>query len=159
MASAIYKLAMSVALASGIATASWITPTEKPIAVQNENEETILQEEHDYYTEWLDFVIPKLEYCESRGNRDAVNYDDAKITGYESRGAFQYQPQTFQQAVLKYNILPDAEPAEIMNFWTDYEIQKLATKAILINEPNGSAHWFNCFKSLPKNVEEYKRLK
>lgn len=34
--------------------------------------------------------------CESQGNANAVNYNDAKITGYPSYGIFQFQPNTYK---------------------------------------------------------------
>ena len=42
--------------------------------------------------------------CESKGNPNAVNWNDAKITGYPSKGLYQFQPKTFLNAGLKYKI-------------------------------------------------------
>ena len=45
--------------------------------------------------------------CESGGNTWAVNERDALITGYVSRGLFQFQIKTFLAGAIRYGVLPE----------------------------------------------------
>ena len=155
------KLAFTATALGAIVSGQLTTLPEVQTDALNNEEEIEIQEKTDYTTEWLDYVIPLLEQAESRGNHNAVNYNDAKITGYASEGCMQFQPATFRSVFTNYNILPHTEPNEIMNFYRDCEMQKIAARAILINEKFGWMHWRNSFinHNLPRSAEDYKKLK
>ena len=50
--------------------------------------------------------MSQLIDCESQGNPKAVNWNDAKITGYPSRGILQFQEPTFLNEGKLYGLLP-----------------------------------------------------
>lgn len=60
--------------------------------------------------------IRALEWCESRGNPEAVNEMD--LDGTPSYGAFQFKPSTYQFFALKYGV----EPGELMDREIQYQI-------------------------------------
>lgn len=124
---------------------SWPETTEREETIEQQKELTPLQK-------WLDFVVPHIKEQESEGNPYAVNWKDAEKTGHPSRGCFQYQPATFFAAVRKYDLLPNAEDAEVWNLYEDCEFQEVVTRAILTNEPSGWMHWRTTFEilKLPK---------
>ena len=45
--------------------------------------------------------------CESGGNPKSYGAQDIKITGYPSRGLFQFQPYTFLRAGIQYGVFPE----------------------------------------------------
>lgn len=90
----------------------------------------------------LDIWLGKLVLCESGGNPNAVG--DSGL----ARGILQFHKSTFVGFAEKYRLYPNAEKAEIENFYLSSEDQlKLAT-LMLTREKEGWRHWLNCTKQL-----------
>lgn len=87
----------------------------------------------------LERILKDLRRCES-GNRDeAVNEVD--LDGTASYGRYQFKPATLYGWIVRYGILPDIEPSEIMNVIMDGELQeKVLIEAI--KENGRSEKWF-----------------
>lgn len=85
--------------------------------------------------------------CESKGNPNAVNYEDAKITGYPSYGLFQFQPLTFLKAGIKYKILPEGMTLKEAMKLIKNPIYNAAVAHALLNDEEYS-HWLNCFNQV-----------
>ena len=90
----------------------------------------------------IDSVIDGLIKCESGGNPLAVG-DSGK-----ARGILQFWPGTFLTQMKKYKLLPDAEDKEIMNFYTDSDMQRRLARKMLEDDMNNLRHWTNCGKRL-----------
>lgn len=89
-------------------------------------------------------ILQKMEdlaLCESSNNPLALNPDDK---GTPSYGLFQYKETTWKRYIKQYNLLPEAEEHEYMNFIYDEELQRKLTFLILKNEKDGWRHWYNC---------------
>lgn len=93
---------------------------------------------------------------ESGGNPYAVNLGDIKHTGEPSIGCLQYQPKTWVEQIKKYNLLPNAEENEYMNYINDCELQQRLTWLILKNEKEGWKRWGTSFVllNLPKTPND-----
>lgn len=87
----------------------------------------------------LCYFLNKLAFCESSNNPLAINPDDK---GSPSFGLFQYKEKTWEYKIRKYDLLPYATDAELMNFIFDEGLQTYLTKRIL--KDGGWRHWFNC---------------
>ena len=84
--------------------------------------------------------------CESKNNPAAINYEDAKITGYPSFGLFQFQPLTFLKAGIKYKILPEKTTLkEAMKLIKDPVYNAAVAHALLEN--GLYFHWSACYKN------------
>lgn len=90
----------------------------------------------------LDWKLGKLAMCESGGNPERINPKDTN--GVPAYGLFQYQEKTWNEQIGKYGLLPNAEPAEYMNFIMDGELQWRLTDKIL--RDGGERHWGNCLQ-------------
>lgn len=86
-----------------------------------------------------------LAQCESGGKLTAINYKDAKITGYPSYGKYQYQPKTFLSAGKRYGFFPPTYTLEdVMKVIYDEELQDRITRELLLDEE--FRHWKICYK-------------
>lgn len=85
-------------------------------------------------------LIDKLAMCESGGRTDIKILDSNNLYSY---GVLQFQEDTFIRYTKKYNLLPEAEESEYMNFIYDEDYQKRLANEIL-KEPKGIYNWFNC---------------
>lgn len=84
-------------------------------------------------------ILVKLRVCESGNKDEAINLVDKDKTS--SFGRYQFKPQTLYGWAIKYGILTDIEPAEIMNVIMDGELQeRVLTEAIKENGKN--KEWF-----------------
>lgn len=92
--------------------------------------------------ESLRWKMERLAMCESGGNPERINPMDTN--GVPAYGLFQYQERTWNEQIAKYNLLPNAEPAEYINFIMDGELQWELTDKIL--RDGGDRHWGNCLK-------------
>lgn len=63
----------------------------------------IVEEVKPTLTHRQEVWINALEWCESRGNKDAINPED--LDGTPSYGAFQFKPSTFFYYGEKYNVV------------------------------------------------------
>ena len=86
----------------------------------------------------------KILMCESGGNPRAVNYQDAKITGYASRGLFQFQPKTFLLAGIRFKVFPEWFTLEdAMKYIYRPEYQGAIAHGLM--EQGEYFHWRNCY--------------
>ncbi len=86
-------------------------------------------------------LIDKLAMCESGGDPMALNPQDG---GSRSSGVLQFKDSTFIHYAKRYQLFPNAEDAEILNFLNDAEYQKQLAKLMLDENPNNWRHWYNC---------------
>lgn len=118
-------------------------PEFQPPIIQNKSEPQITiptEKEPAPFDMWL----LNLSKCESGNNPEAINPHDH---GSPSYGLFQYKKSTWIMGMRKYNLAPNAEDEELMNFIFDRNTQTELTKLIL-SEPNGWKHWFVCGKKI-----------
>jgi hypothetical protein len=83
--------------------------------------------------EWVD-RLGERERCDPLGTPDG---------GSLSYGRFCFKRGTFTMFVKKYNLLPQCEDEEIMNWINDSEFQERLTKIIITNNPEDWRHWKN----------------
>src|SRR3990167_5126855 len=118
---------------------SFSTPTyaESPNGEQAIIEEIDLTEigSHLYKpTHQQDVWVSVLEWCESRGNNNAINPMDRD--GTPSWYAFQFKPATFKGYGIKYGLLrDDLEPEDYLNFLSMYDYQREIVNRML-NDPD-----------------------
>lgn len=58
-----------------------------------------------------------------------------------SYGCLQFQEATFVSEVARYGLLPEAEPAEVMNLIYDCDFQKKLAMLMFLNDPYAWMHW------------------
>lgn len=63
--------------------------------------------------------------------------------GLKSYGVMCFQEATFKQYALKYNLLPHAEPNEIVNLIDNESLQKELAKRMIQDDPDNWRHWYN----------------
>lgn len=83
--------------------------------------------------------IDKLQKYECRDC--PAEYDRVDSNGELSYSCMQFQLPTFKEQVAKYDMLPDIEPHEIMNFIYDCEFQKKLVRKMIENDPKYWRHW------------------
>ena len=93
----------------------------------------------------LGMLVDKLAMCESGGLATAVNPFDG---GSHSRGTLQFKDSTFILYSKRYNLLPEAEDDEILNFIFDADYQKQLARLMLDENINNWRHWVNCSKKI-----------
>ena len=90
--------------------------------------------------------IENLIECESQGNPTAVNWEDAKITGYQSKGILQFQPKTFLNEGKKYGLFPEDFTLRESNLMIENpELQKEIARHMI--EDNKQSAW-SCSKQI-----------
>ena len=63
-----------------------------------------------------------LEFCESKGDNEAINSEDRD--GTASFYAFQWKPETFKTYALRYKLLPEGlEIQDYQNWANDYDLE------------------------------------
>jgi hypothetical protein len=112
-------------------------------------------ENEDPYQPWLADLLLRLKTAESSNDPLAVNHQDKKKTGESSIGCYQYQPKTFIAKVREYNLLPEVEDKELMNWIWDCRFQEEVT-GLILKEPEGWRHWYTSFKRLKLPVYQAK---
>ena len=88
--------------------------------------------------------LEDLAMCESSNNPLAVNWHDH---GSPSYGLLQFKEATFKSKVRQYNLLPEAEDSEIMNWIYDGQFQ-LKLARLILEEKNGWRAWTNCMDKI-----------
>jgi len=86
----------------------------------------------------LDIWIDKLE--KEEGCPDVGLVDS---NGKLSYGPLCFQGETFVAYAKKYNLIPQAEPAELMNFVSDEYYQKKLARLMVEENYENWRHWFN----------------
>ena len=86
-----------------------------------------------------------IMFCESRNNPKAINWDDAKITGYPSKGLYQWQPLSFLKYGLKYKILPrETKLKDVEKYIWRPEYNAAIAHAVI--DAGETWNWKNCFE-------------
>lgn len=85
---------------------------------------------------WLD----ALEEYECLGCGE--NYSRVDVNGLRSYGCLQFQEQTFKAFVRRYDLLPYAETAEIMNMIYDCDFQKIVAHRMIQENDDAWSHWY-----------------
>lgn len=116
-------IAVVILIAIGV-TVGWPEVTHETEVVEAEAPELTHQQEV-----WLG----ALEWCESRGNNNAINEVD--LDGTASYYAFQFKPSTFKFYSIHYGLLPaDLEDEDYFNWMGVYEKQREVVSK-MINDP------------------------
>lgn len=103
---------------------------QAPVQVINNNYK--VSEPGPKFEVWLT-RLGKGEACPPHGLVDTNNK--------KSYGTFCYQEYTFLMFVRKYNLLPQAEDREVLNFIGDKEFQLLLTKKVFDDDLDNWIHW------------------
>lgn len=91
-------------------------------------------------------IKTSIMQCESGGNPKAINYEDAKITGYPSKGLYQFQPKTFLKYGIKYKVFPEGTTLKEAEKKIYDPAYNAAVAHGMIDE-GLTSHWLNCFNS------------
>lgn len=99
----------------------------------------------DPVAEWVD-KLGEHENCPPEGIIDSNKK--------RSYGKFCYQVETFKMFVKRYNMLPQAEDKEVLNFISDDTFQKELTVRVIRDNPKNWTHWFTSTKKIgpPPNL-------
>lgn len=82
--------------------------------------------------------------CESNNNPLAVNKKDALITGYVSRGLFQFQIRTFLAGAIRYGVLPEGTTIQqALRYVHRPEYNAAVANGLLADQEVW--HWKNCY--------------
>lgn len=92
----------------------------------------------------MEAFLDQLATCESGNNEYAKVLD---TNGKYSYSVFQFQRQTWEMALAKYNLAPQAEPGEYLNLIFDSELQRKAAR-LMLQEKDGYKHWAICSKRI-----------
>jgi len=85
-----------------------------------------------------------IEWIKKLGENENCPTDGLIDTnGLRSYGRFCYQEQTFKTFVRKYNLLPNAEETEYMNFIGDEDVQMALTILVFRDSLSNWTHWQN----------------
>lgn len=107
-------------------------------------------------TENDDIITPFQEYlatCESGNDPSAIGRGDIKITGYASRGLYQYQPKTFLAKGKEYGLFPaELTMKEAMLLIHSESIQTELTRLLIEDEQFG--HWKNCYNKFLRSQKK-----
>lgn len=88
--------------------------------------------------------------CESNENHRAINYADALITGYPSKGLYQWQPLSFLKYGLRYGILPKGTTLKQAEKYIWNPAYNAAVAHAVIR--NGEVwNWKNCYNKFLAN--------
>lgn len=134
-----------LALASLVVILSVVTPIAagKTEVEAHEQEDPIKTELEQRREVWAH----ALEWCESRGNREAINGRD--VDGTPSYYSLQFKPGTFLGYGVKYGLIPEGTSiAEVMLLMEDYDL----TRAILWQMfDDEDVNWYNEFPDCVRN--------
>ena len=99
--------------------------------------EIIINQKSDLYA-WIE-KLGDNEGCSTIGTPD---------NGSLSYGRWCYKSGTFKMFVKKYNLLPDTEENEIMNWIGDNSFQRILTRAVFNDSITNASHWKNTVKKI-----------
>ena len=88
-------------------------------------------------------ILSKLRPCESSSLDSAINPKDLDNTA--SYGRYQFKPSTMLEWGVKYGVLTDIEPNEIMNVIMDGELQEIILIKVLENNWQKKDFWKHQF--------------
>jgi hypothetical protein len=95
----------------------------------------------------LDVWLDKLEIAENCPSLGMVDSN-----GLKSFSSLCFQEQTFVTYVKKYNLLPQCEDQEILNWINDGEFQRVVAKKMLEDNLLNYDHWRNSVKRIGKPI-------
>lgn len=93
--------------------------------------------------------IEALEWCESRGNTDAINKVDRD--GTPSYYSWQWKPATFAHYAIKYGVLPKGAPADQVNrAMHNYTLELKVVEEMVLDAKN--INWRQEFPDCTKKI-------
>jgi len=125
------------------------------LLIPTQEEEIKIEEPGITLTHQQEVWMGALEWCESRGEKEAINEED--LDGTPSYYSFQFKPGTFRGYGEKYGVLEKGKTEEeIMELLKRYDLQKEIVRHMVLDE---SVRWDQqfpwCVKKLgpaPKSV-------
>ena len=112
--------------------------TTEAISWLNEAEDNRTPDELDLWIEKL----AKTENCSPLGTPD---------NGSLSYGKFCFKKSTWQEQIRKYEMLPQAEWDELMNFIGEDELQTKLVRKMLVANPENWRHWWTSCQKIGKS--------
>lgn len=91
--------------------------------------------------------VHRMIQAESNNRSEIVVFDSNHQLSYSCG---QFQRQTFEYQVKKYNLLPEAEPREYLNFIRDCTFQRELARNMIEDNPANADHWRNTTKKIGK---------
>lgn len=118
-------LSASVSLTGGVSTPA------------NTNQPAVTQTAHkaDKLDVWINSLVAK----ESEGKVHIKILDHNDRYSY---GCLQFQMETFESYIKRYELLPNTEDAELENMIYDCDFQKLLTRKMIEEDPENWRHWY-----------------
>lgn len=93
----------------------------------------------DALDSWIDSLS---RTCENQTQDPDLRILDSN--GRYSYGMLMFQADTWNRYVTKFNLLPDAEPAEYINLINDGALQKRLAKLMIEDNYEAWRNWTNC---------------
>lgn len=123
-------------LISGLLSAS-VSITGGAIAPVNTTQITVapVERKADKLDAWIDSLVTK----ESNGRSDIKILDHNDRYSY---GCLQFQMETFESYINRYDLLPHTENSELENMIYDCDFQKLLTRKMIEENPQNWRHWY-----------------
>ena len=78
-------------------------------------------------------------------NKESEGRSHIKILDHNARysyGCLQFQMETFEGYVKRYELLPNTEDSELENMIYDCDFQKLLTRKMIEENPENWRHWY-----------------
>lgn len=94
-----------------------------------------IERKADKLDAWIDSLVAK----ESEGKAHIKILDHNDRYSY---GCLQFQMETFESYIKRYNLLPYAEYSELENMIYDCDFQKLLTRKMIEENPENWRHWY-----------------
>lgn len=94
-----------------------------------------IERKADKLDAWIEALVQK----ESEGKSHIKIMDHNARYSY---GCLQFQMETFEGYVKRYDLLPETEDAELENMIYDCDIQKTLTRKMIEEDPENWRHWY-----------------
>lgn len=118
-------LSASVSITGGVSTPA--NPTQIAIAP--------IERKLDKLDAWIDSLVVKES--EGRSHIKILDHNDRY-----SYGCLQFQMETFESYIKRYELLPHTEDSELENMIYDCDFQKLLTRKMIEEDPENWRHWY-----------------
>lgn len=123
-------------LVSGLLSASVsITGGAGTLANQAQTAIAPVERKADKLDAWINSLVTK----ESEGKSHIKILDHNDRYSY---GCLQFQMETFEAYVKRYELLPNTEDSELENMIYDCDFQKLLTRKMIEEDPENWRHWY-----------------
>lgn len=125
-----------------------VLPENSHVANTVQNNEKTQVSAYDSLTHQQQVWVNALEWCESRGKKEAINPNDVDNT--PSYYSFQFKPSTFKQYGEKYGVIEkNLEEEELKNLLKDHFLQREIVSHMLGDKTINFRNQFPaCVKSL-----------